>query len=90
MLLLRCVFFCLYLLFYHFVLKKQKDDECAKEIKLSYPGYNSNYSTVNNTPIVYELLLEQGVTYNLIIYLKLTDGAENIFWRQQYKAPGKS
>ena len=62
----------------------QEDDKCAKEIKLSYPGYNSNYSTVSSTPIVYELLLEHGVTYDLIIYLKLSDGAESIFWRQQY------
>ena len=62
----------------------QEDDECAKEIKLSYPGYNSSYSSVSNIPIVYELLLKQGVTYNLIIYLKLSDGAEIIFWRQRY------
>ena len=62
----------------------QEDDECAKEIKLSYPGYNSSYSTVSNTPIVYELLLKQGATSDLIIYLKLSDGAEIIFWRQQY------
>ena len=63
----------------------QDDDKCAKEIKLSYPGYNSNYSPVSNTPIIYELLLEQGVTYDLIIYLKLSDGAEIVFWTQQYK-----
>ena len=69
----------------NYFMKKQEDDKCAKEIKLSYPGYNSSYSAVNNTPIVYELLLKQGVKYDLIIYLKLSDGAEIIFWRQEYK-----
>ena len=63
---------------------QQKGDECAEKIKLSYPGYNSSYSTVNNTPLVYELLLAQETTYDLTIHLKLSDGAEIIFWRQQY------
>ena len=63
----------------------QEEDECAKEIKVSSSGYNSSYSPVNDTPIVYELLLEQGVTYDLIIYLKLSDGAVMIFWKRKYK-----
>ena len=64
---------------------QQKEDECAEEIKLSYPGYNSNYSAVSSRTTIFELLLEQKATYNLSIYLKLSDGAEIIFWRQEYK-----
>ena len=30
--------------------------------------------------------LEHGVTYDLIIYLKLSDGAEIIFWREEHEA----
>ena len=79
--LFRCILFYLYL----FILfQTQKEDKCAKEIRLSYPGYNSSYSSVSDIPIVYELLLKQGVMYDLTIYLNLSDGAEMIFWRQQY------
>ena len=83
MLLFECVFLPLLIVLPLWVIQ-QKEDDCAEEIKLSYPGYNSNYSAVSSGTTIFELLLEQKATYNLSIYLKLSDGAEIIFWRQQY------
>ncbi|XP_067942984.1 receptor-type tyrosine-protein phosphatase alpha-like [Watersipora subatra] len=61
-----------------------QDDDCAKGIKLNYSSYDSKYEGLTSDVYEFFLKLERGQTYDLTIYLLLTDGGEVILWKTQY------
>ena len=66
-------------------LASQDTDDCAKEIRLTYYSYASEYYPVSDSPITFNQMLPQGMVTDLVIQLKLTTGDEIEFWKKSHK-----
>ena len=64
----------------------QEDDECAKEVRLTYGSMTTSWVSVREPQIEFNVRVPQGQQISLLITLAITDRLDMIFWRKNHKA----
>ena len=62
----------------------QEDDECAKEVRLTYGSMTTSWVSVREPQIEFNVRVPQGQQITLAIRLKLITNTDVLFWEETH------